>query len=181
MDEYGTLSAKVWAAMPAAVAAYLAFQDNQIALLREQVGSLEGELAKLRLHLAEAQARIKQYSGNSSRPPSSDPPSAPPRPPPPPSGRKRGGQKGHPGHARLQLANAELSAVVEHRPLQCPVVPFPWIRRCRRRANPSASKSGRFPSSYRRSSSIAAIGCAVRTVPRSFPRRTCRRGRLVRA
>ena len=125
MDEHRTLSAEVRAALPAAVAAYLAFQDNQIALLREQVGSLEGELAKLRLHLAEAQARTHQHSGHSSRPPSSDPPLAPPRPKHPPSGRKRGGQQGHPGHARLQFADAELSAVVEHRPVQCPSYTLP--------------------------------------------------------
>jgi transposase len=86
---------------------------------------LEGELAQLRLSLAETQARTKQHSGNSSRPPSSDAPTTPPRPPHKPSGRKRGGQKGHPGHARLQLAPEQLTARVEHRPTQCPSCTLP--------------------------------------------------------
>lgn len=120
MDEHVTLSAEVRAALPASVAAYLADQDTQIALLREQVNSLEGELTKLRVQLAETQARTQQYSGNSSRPPSSDPPAAPARRKHTPTGRKRGGQKGHPGHARLQLAADQVTARVEHRPDQCP-------------------------------------------------------------
>ena len=125
MDEHLTLSAEVRAALPAVVAAYLAFQDTQIALFREQVGSLEGELTKLRLQLVETQARTKQHSGNSSRPPSSDPPDAPSRPKHTPSGRKRGGQKGHPGHTRLQRVAEQITGTVEHRASQCPSCTFP--------------------------------------------------------
>lgn len=125
MDEHLTLSPEVRAALPASVAAYLAFQDHQIAVLQERVGSLEGELAKLRLDLVEAQVRSKQHSGNSSRPPSSDPPDTPARRKPQPSGRKRGGQKGHAGHARLQLAPEQITATVTHRPTQCPSCTLP--------------------------------------------------------
>lgn len=90
MDEQPTLPAEVRASLPPVVQAYVAFLESHIALLRDQV--------------AELQARVRQNSGNSSRPPSSDPPGARPKPKRKPSGRKRGGQKGHPGYARSQLA-----------------------------------------------------------------------------
>ncbi len=125
MDEHPTLSAEVRAALPAVVVAYLAYQERQIALLRERVGSLEGELAQLRLAFAKVQARTKLHSGNSSRPSSSDPPGAPPRPKRKPSGRKRGGQKGHPGHARIQLGADQITAQAEHRPVQYPGCTLP--------------------------------------------------------
>src|SRR6266567_5631926 len=114
MDEQRSLPLEVRAAAAPAIQAYLAFQDSQIILLQEQVVSLQGDLGTLRLQLADALARAHQHSGNSSRPPSSDPPSAPARPKKAPSGRKRGGQKGHPGHTRLQLAAENLSGVVTH-------------------------------------------------------------------
>ena len=94
-------------------------------LLRERVGVLEGELGKLRGHVTEVEARLNQHSGNSSRPPASDSPAAPPRPKQPPSGRQRGGQKGHSGHARLQLSADAVSEIVLHRPLQCPSCTLP--------------------------------------------------------
>jgi transposase len=125
MNEHFRLAAEVHASLPAGVVAYLAYQDSQIALLREQVRSLEGELAKPRLKFAETQARTKQHSGNSSRLPSTDPPDAPPRPKREPSGRKRGGQKGHPGHARLQLSATTITDRVVHRPVQCPSCTLP--------------------------------------------------------
>jgi hypothetical protein len=96
MDDPLTLSADVRAALPAPVQVYLAEQETQVALLRDQVTALEGELAQLRLQLAETPARAHQNSGNSSRPPSSDPPGPRPHLKRKPSGRKRGGQKGPP-------------------------------------------------------------------------------------
>src|SRR5260221_9691650 len=125
MDEHPRLALEVRAAAAPAIQAYLAFQDSQIILLQEQIVSLQGDLSKLRLQLADALARTHQHSGNSSRPPSSDPPSVPPRPTKAPSGRKRGGQKGHPGHTRLQLTDENLSGVVAHRPVQCPSCSLP--------------------------------------------------------
>lgn len=82
-------------------------------------------VTKLQGQLADAQERKPPHSGNSSRPPSSDPPDAPLRPKRPPSGRKRGGQPGHPGHARLWLQNENLSRIVAHRPTQCPSCTLP--------------------------------------------------------
>jgi transposase len=125
MDEQPRLPMEVRAAAAPAIQAYLAFQDSQIILLQEQIVSLQGDLGKLRLQLADALARAHQHSGNSSRPPSSDPPSAPARPKKAPSGRKRGGQKGHLGHTRLQLSAENLSGVVEHRAVQCPSCSLP--------------------------------------------------------
>jgi transposase len=125
MDEHPRLPLEVRAAAAPLIQAYLVFQDNQIVLLQEQIASLQGDLGKLRLQLADALARAHQHSGNSSRPPSSDPPSAPVRPTKAPSGRTRGGQRGHSGHTRLQLSEEDLSGVVEHRPLQCPSCSLP--------------------------------------------------------
>jgi transposase len=90
------------------VQAYLAFLERQIALLRNQVADL--------------QARVHQNSGNSSRPPSSDPLGARSHLRRKPSGRKRGGQKGHPGHVRTQLVATQITSQVEHRGhrVRCP-------------------------------------------------------------
>lgn len=89
MDEQRTLPADVWDSLPPAVQAYLAYQDAQITLLREQIVFLQNQLTKLPLQLADAQGRKPPYSGNSSRPPSSDPPDAPPRPTSSPTGAVR--------------------------------------------------------------------------------------------
>jgi transposase len=70
---------------------------------------LEGRLAAL-------EARLNQDSSNSSRPPSTDPPHAKPAPPRPASGRRRGGQPGHPRHARPDLPP---DAVIELRAETC--------------------------------------------------------------
>jgi transposase len=110
MDEQPGLPAEVRAGADPTIQAYLAFQDRHIAAMREQIAGLQGELANLHLRLADAQARARQHSGNSSRPP---------------SGRERGGQPGHPGHAHLTLATDEMAAVMEHRPSQCPSCMLP--------------------------------------------------------
>ena len=125
MDEQPILRAELRASLPPVVQAYLAYQDAQIAVLREQIVSLQSQLSKLQLQLADAQGCKPPHSGNSSRPPSSDPPDAPPRPKRPPTGRKRGGQRGHPGHQRIQLAEEDLTAIVPHRPDHCPACTFP--------------------------------------------------------
>ena len=114
MNEQTTLTAEVRASLPPIAQAYIAFLESQIALLREQVTALQVAVAKLEAQVADTQARAQQNSGNSSRPPSSDPPGARPHLKHKPSGRKRGEQKGHPGHARIQLAAEQITAQVEH-------------------------------------------------------------------
>jgi transposase len=79
---------------------------------------LEGEVAELRVEVAELKRRLSQNSRNSSRPPSSDGLAKPPvkslrRP----SGRKPGGQQGHPGGHLQQVAVPD--RVVDHVPLVC--------------------------------------------------------------
>jgi transposase len=125
VDEQPTLPTEVRASLPPVVQAYIAFLEDQVALVRAQVPPLQAAVSKLQAQMADLQARAHQYSGNSSRPPSSDPPGPRPRLTHKPSGRKRGGQKGHPGHARIQLAAEQITGRVEHRPVQCPACTLP--------------------------------------------------------
>jgi transposase len=125
MDEHSTLTAEVRASLAPIVQAYVASLERQILLVRDQVATLGAALTKVQGELADAQARLHQNSGNSSRPPSSDPPGPRPYLKRKPSGRKRGGQKGHPGHARIHLAADQIASQVDHRPVQCPGCTFP--------------------------------------------------------
>jgi transposase len=125
MDEQPTLPAEVRASLPPIARAYIAFLESQAALLRAQVAALQATVSKLQGQMADLQARASQNSANSSRPPSSDPPGARAHLKGKPSGRKRGGQKGHPGHTRIQLGAERIAAQVEHRPAQCPACTLP--------------------------------------------------------
>jgi transposase len=87
--------------------------------------ALQVTVTKHQGQIADLQARAHQNSGNSSRPPSSDSPGVRPHLKRKPSGRKRGGQQGHPGHARIQLGADQITAQVEHRPVQCPGCTLP--------------------------------------------------------
>lgn len=68
--------------------------------------------------IRELEAQLRGNSTNSSRPPSSDPPGTV-HPRKKKSARKRGGQKGHPGHQRTLLPPERVDAVVGHRPAAC--------------------------------------------------------------
>jgi transposase len=125
MDERPILPADVRASLPPLVQAYVVFLEEEMTVLRDQVVTLHAAVATVQSQLADAHARAQQHSGNSSRPPSTDPPTAPPRPKPPASGRKRGGQKGHAGHSRIQLSTNAIAEVVTHRALQCPSCTLP--------------------------------------------------------
>jgi transposase len=105
--------------------AYVAFLESQIALLQDQVATLQATVSKLQVQLTDAQARIYQNSSNSSRPPSSDPPGTRPQLKHTPSGRTRGGQKGHSGHARIQLGADQITGRIDHWPVQCPACTLP--------------------------------------------------------
>jgi transposase len=93
--------------------------------VREVIRALEvaalavAQIPVLEARIAELEARLAQYSGNSSRPPSSDPPSAPPRPSAAPRGGKRGGQKGHNGHHRSRVARERVDHILPHYPGIC--------------------------------------------------------------
>ena len=76
-------------------------------------------IGRLERRVADLEARLGQDSSNSSKPPSSDPIGVKRRPPRRPSGRKRGGQPGHPRHARAIVPPERLDAVIECRPTAC--------------------------------------------------------------
>lgn len=88
--------------------------------VRTVVLALLDQVQTLQARVTDLEARLSQYSGNSSRPPSSDPPGAPPRPHRTPSGRKRGGQPGHAGHQRDLLPPRQVDELIVHRPTACP-------------------------------------------------------------
>ena len=98
----------------------LADWDATPPAVRAVVLALLDQVQTLQARVADLEARLSQYSGNSARPPSSDPPSAPPRPKRTPTGRKRGAQPGHPGHQRELLPPGEVDEFVIHRPTACP-------------------------------------------------------------
>lgn len=85
---------------------------TQIAILREQVARMEGEVERLR-------EQINKNSRNSSKPPSSDGPQTPPKTPGEPSGRKPGGQKGHHGHGRKLKPPEQVQRLVVCKPDRC--------------------------------------------------------------
>src|SRR5256712_8077234 len=85
----------MWEQLPPEAQAY-------IRALEARVEALEAMLHALQEHNRALQEQLHQTSRNSSRPPASDPPQSE-RPHRPRSNRHRGGQPGHPGHARPLL------------------------------------------------------------------------------
>jgi transposase len=88
-------------------------------VVQELVRSLFATVQQLTHRMVDLEERQRQTSRNSSKPPSSDPPSAPPRTQRTPSGRKQGGQKGHKGQGRKLKAAAEVTRVVDIKPVCC--------------------------------------------------------------
>ncbi len=89
--------------------------------VRAAIIALEAIAARvpvLEARIRELEARLGQDSSNSSRPPSSDPPGTVRRKKKP-TGRKRGAQKGHPGHHRRLLPPERVQESVPHWPEQC--------------------------------------------------------------
>ena len=76
-------------------------------------------IAKLQARIEELEARLGQNSSNSSLPPSSDLVGTNPRRKKKKGGRKRGGQKGHPGRHRELLPPEQVDAFVDHFPRCC--------------------------------------------------------------
>ena len=99
------ISTEDWAATPLAV--------------QELVLSLFATVQQLTHRVADLEERQRQTSRNSSKPPSSDPPTAPTRPRPPSSGRKRGGQEGHAGNGRQLKPSADVTRIVDIKPVCC--------------------------------------------------------------
>ena len=90
----------------------------EIAGLREVLEVLKASAERTEKLLVSLQERLGKDSRTSSKPPSSDGPSASPRPPSAPTGRKRGGQPGRKGSARMMLPEGSEDRVVPV-PLAC--------------------------------------------------------------
>jgi transposase len=86
--------------------------------VRAALESLEATIAMLQERIRDLEAQLGRNSTNSSKPPSSDPPGVVRRPKKP-TGKKRGGQKGHPGHHRKRVAADRVDSVLMHRPQLC--------------------------------------------------------------
>ena len=99
-------SAEEWVQTPQAVQEFVLF-------LVARVQALEAEVAGLR-------EQVNRNSGNSSQPPSSDGPQVPPKPRrQAKSGRKRGGQKGHPGAKRKLVPIDQVKEAHDVKPDTC--------------------------------------------------------------
>lgn len=86
--------------------------------LRAELVRLRGTMERLEKLLETLQERLGKDSRTSSKPPSSDGPGAAPKPPSAPTGRKRGGQPGRKGSARMMLPEGSENRVVPV-PLAC--------------------------------------------------------------
>ena len=91
---------------------------DDVPTLQALVRELLTTVATLQEQVRVLTEQLQRNSGNSSRPPSSDPPWRQ-RPQKPPSGRKRGGQKGHPGAHRDLVPSTEVNHLVLVSPATC--------------------------------------------------------------
>lgn len=86
--------------------------------IRAVIEALETAVVTLQEQVRELEARLAQNSTNSSQPPSSDGPGVV-RERKKPTGKKRGGQKNHPGHHRKLLGPERVDEVLVHRAEAC--------------------------------------------------------------
>jgi transposase len=99
-------------------AAALQALPEDVPTLQGMVRELQAVVARMEVQLRELTERQNRNSGNSSKPPSSDPPWRQ-RPQKPPSGKKRGGQRNHPGHYRRLAPPSAVDQVVVRTPDTC--------------------------------------------------------------
>jgi transposase len=105
---------------PIEVSAIPAAATEVIARLQAEIATLQQTVATLTARLAELERQLGLNSGNSGKPPSSDGLKKPPwtvslRDS---SDKKPGGQPGHPGDTRRQVAEPDV--ILEHYPNRCP-------------------------------------------------------------
>ena len=88
-------------------------KPETVAQCHEVIAQLVAHNSHLQQHIAALEERLKLDSHNSSKPPSSDGPGRGKRAKRRVSGRRRGGQKGHPGAFRALLPEGEVDRIVE--------------------------------------------------------------------
>jgi hypothetical protein len=101
-----------WARTPESVKQVLAYLTKEVETLKQRVESLEQENRYLR-------EQLKGNSSNTSKPPSSDSQSFKGEKKQNLSGKKRGGQKGHPGHRRELIEEDKCQKVIDYIPQEC--------------------------------------------------------------
>jgi transposase len=101
----------------------LTFTDEQLAGFPPEaqaiIRALLAEVKRLEKRVAELEARLPKTPQNSSLPPSVQHPHAKPAPRRPKSKKKRGGQPGHPKHARPLIPSQECNEVLPVKPTEC--------------------------------------------------------------
>jgi transposase len=90
-----------------------------ISTLVEGMKQFEQRLSELEEENRLLKEQLANNSGNSSLPPSSDKPANRPKRENNSTGKRRGGQKGHPGSSRKLLPVEECQKVIDYRPKQC--------------------------------------------------------------
>jgi hypothetical protein len=108
-----------WLAWPAIARVLFRTQQVETLALRQENEQPQTQLTALATELASLRERIPRSSHNSSKPPSSDGPGFKPPERRKGSGRKRGGQRGHPGSGPELLPIERCDEVVEHHPDAC--------------------------------------------------------------
>jgi len=101
-----------WKSTPESVKQVLAYLTNEVETLKQRVVFLEEENRYLR-------EQLKGNSSNSSQPPSSDSRAFKAEKPHNQSGKKRGGQKGHPGYSRQLIEVDKCQKVIDYLPQEC--------------------------------------------------------------
>jgi transposase len=101
-----------WKSTPESVKQVLAYLTKEVETLKQRVEGLEQENRYLR-------EQLKGNSSNSSKPPSSDSQAFKPERKHKQSGKKRGGQKGHPGYRRQLIEVDKCQKVIDYIPQEC--------------------------------------------------------------
>ena len=106
------ITAEEWERTPESVKRLLEYLMGEVKELKERISVLEAE----NRYLGE---QVGRNSSNSSQAPSTDGPENKPEKKKQPTGKKRGGQKGHPGYSRELLPVEKCQTVKDHIPTEC--------------------------------------------------------------
>lgn len=102
-----TLPPELFDSLPTSVQSYIRFLETHIQQLQAQVVTLENQVVTLQMEVADLKAQLAKNSSNSSKPPGSDGLRKQPKSQRNKSDKKSGGQAGHAGKTRTQIANPD--------------------------------------------------------------------------